>query len=331
MSSLVSVIIPAYNAEMYIKNCLQSVIEQTYQNIEIICVDDGSQDNSREIICNLAEKCDKIKYIFQQNAGVSAARNNGLSVAKGDFIVFLDSDDYIHPQAIELLLDCESKTHADIVFCECKTTNKTNEETSFINSYSYSYPDFDFLFNGTDQLGRCVWGKLIKSELALKYKFPVGLNFGEDTYYMVSMLKNNLKIVLINESLWFYYSNPTSLSHGVSIESEIQMLSSFDILFTELEKSDCDFLKGYVLKSIYRSFFTIRSYFANINGNKEILTKNKKYARKWFKTLCFCNYVKPKNKIAYIAFYCSRLIYEKAFIMHDPTMKDYYKRLRKNK
>ena len=98
MSALVSVIIPVYNAEKYIENCLKSVINQTYKNVEIICVDDGSKDRSSEIIKNLSAAFSKIRYIFQENAGVSAARNNGLSVAEGDFIVFLDSDDYIHPQ-----------------------------------------------------------------------------------------------------------------------------------------------------------------------------------------------------------------------------------------
>lgn len=329
MSALVSVIIPVYNAEKYIENCLKSVINQTYKNVEIICVDDGSKDRSSEIIKNLSAAFSKIRYIFQKNAGVSAARNNGLSVAEGDFIVFLDSDDYIHPQTIELFIDCQKQTNADIVCCQYKSTNKTDEESVNIEKYSFSSPDFEYLFNSSDRIGRCVWGKLIKSEIAKNYKFPLDLKLGEDSYYMITILKDDVKVALIPEKLWYYYSNSVSLTHDVSPQTEMEMLRGFDRLLTELQKNNNSFLKGYVLESIYKSYFRIRSLTAGINDAKEVHKENKKYGKKWLKRLAFCTYIKPKKKITYIVFYCSRLIYEKVFILHDPSMKDYYQNLRK--
>lgn len=329
MSALVSVIIPVYNAEKYIANCLKSVMNQTYENIEIICVDDGSKDRSGSIIKSLAENCSKIKYVYQQNAGVSAARNNGLSAAEGDFIVFLDSDDYIHPQTIELFLDCEEKAGADIVCCKYKSTQKTDERTDFIEKYDFTYPDYEYLFNSSDRIGRCVWGKLIKSDVAKKCEFPLNLKLGEDLYYMVKVLESNLKISLINEELWFYYSNPDSLTHIVSIESEIQMLRHFDSLCADIQNSDCGFLKGFVLETIYKSFFRIRSRLTGVKSQKSSLKECKKCGRKWLLSFLKCSNIKSKTKIIYTVFYFSRLIYEKIFIMHDPTMKDYYNNLRK--
>ncbi|HAS37211.1 MAG TPA: glycosyltransferase family 2 protein, partial [Ruminococcaceae bacterium] len=98
MSALVSIIIPVYNLEKYIKHCLESVVNQTYKELEIICIDDGSTDGSAEIIKSMAENDPRIKYIYQENAGVSAARNKGLDTATGEYVMFVDGDDYIHYQ-----------------------------------------------------------------------------------------------------------------------------------------------------------------------------------------------------------------------------------------
>lgn len=123
MSALVSVIIPVYNLENYIENCLNSIISQTYKNLEILCIDDGSTDKSADKIKSMAEKDERIKYIYQENAGVSAARNKGLDVFTGDYVMFVDGDDYIHPQMVEILYDCINDGY-DMVCTFAQTTDK---------------------------------------------------------------------------------------------------------------------------------------------------------------------------------------------------------------
>ena len=116
----ISVIIPVYNVEKYLQKCLESIVNQTFCDWELIAVNDGSSDKNSDILRQYAEYDTRIKVINQQNSGVSAARNAGLDVAKGDFVCFIDSDDYVHPQMLELLLNAAEKENADVAiasFC----------------------------------------------------------------------------------------------------------------------------------------------------------------------------------------------------------------------
>ena len=114
---LVSVIIPAYNIEDYIGRCLDSIISQTYKNLEIIVVDDGSKDHTGEILDNYAKKDRRIKVIHKENGGVSSARNKGIEVAEGDYIGFIDGDDLIEPGMYKTLVDLLEEENADIAHC----------------------------------------------------------------------------------------------------------------------------------------------------------------------------------------------------------------------
>lgn len=113
--SLISIIVPCYNVERYVEQCIRSIIGQSYKNIEIITVDDGSPDNSPQILDKLANEDSRIKVIHKQNAGVSAARNSGLDVATGDYIVFVDGDDYLAPDYVDYMLSLAVRDNADLV------------------------------------------------------------------------------------------------------------------------------------------------------------------------------------------------------------------------
>ena len=126
---VVSVIIPVYNVEKYLEECIDSVLAQTYQNIEIILVDDGSTDSSGLICDRYAEKNTNISVIHQKNSGLSAARNSGLNKANGDYIYFLDSDDYISADAIEKLFSIAENDKSDIVFFDAYLSQIKPEES----------------------------------------------------------------------------------------------------------------------------------------------------------------------------------------------------------
>ena len=111
MEPLVSIIVPVYNLEGYVTNCLNSLVNQTYRNLEILCIDDGSTDKSADMIKAFAEKDDRVIYLYKENGGVSSARNMGLDMFKGEYVMFVDGDDYLHPQAVEMLFFPFSQSH----------------------------------------------------------------------------------------------------------------------------------------------------------------------------------------------------------------------------
>lgn len=125
--ALVSVIIPVYNVEAYLRECVESVINQTYKNLEIILIDDGSTDSSGEICDKYAEKDSRISVVHQENGGLSVARNTGLINANGDYIYFLDSDDYIAPNTLEVLVSIAEKDNSDIVFFDAVSFTDTDD------------------------------------------------------------------------------------------------------------------------------------------------------------------------------------------------------------
>ena len=123
----ISIIIPVYNVEKYLHECLDSIINQTFKDLEIICVDDGSTDKSSEILEEYEQKDKRFTVISQPNKGVSAARNRGMQQAKGKYIMFVDSDDYVHPRFYELLLQALKEEGADIAGCDVKKVCKTEK------------------------------------------------------------------------------------------------------------------------------------------------------------------------------------------------------------
>ena len=135
---LVSIIIPVYNVDKYISSCIESVINQTYKNIELILVDDGSSDKSGEIIDNYIEKDSRIKVIHKKNSGVSAARNTGIDVARGDYICFADGDDWLMEDYVEHLLDLCIDNDADVAYTKDMFTTFYKKQVVSTNTYIYT-------------------------------------------------------------------------------------------------------------------------------------------------------------------------------------------------
>ena len=213
---LISIIVPVYNAEKTIKKCIDSILAQTYEAFELILINDGSKDNSLNILKEYEALDERILVVTQENSGVSVTRNKGINEAKGDYIVFVDSDDYIKENALEILVnEIESNDKLDIVisgFCIIKDNND-----KFINAISdnKAFDSLDFLLN--EKLFKFIstpWGKVYKSEIIKNnnIQFDKNLSLGEDTIFVLEYLKYIRNVEFINESLFFINETEGSLS-----------------------------------------------------------------------------------------------------------------------
>lgn len=213
MDSLISVIVPVYNVEKYVEKCVRSIINQTYTKLEIILVDDGSTDASGNICDNIA-KCEKrVKVIHKENGGLSDARNKGLEVAKGDFVSFIDSDDYISKEMIETLAYNIEQYNADISVCAYdmiyENKNIIIANKNMLQEYTAEQA-IEVLFDKND-IGVIAWNKLYKIELFNNVKFPVGKHFEDiNTIYKVISMAN--KIVYDPIALYHYVQRNGSIN-----------------------------------------------------------------------------------------------------------------------
>lgn len=207
MSGLVSVIIPVYNMKNFIKNCVDSVLSQTYKNIEIILVNDGSEDNSLSVCKAIAKDNSNIVLIDQQNQGVSVARNVGIEVAKGDFLTFLDADDTLNPQALEKLVSSAQKYDSDI------TIGKIHENEK-IQSGILEDKDFLVKILEDNPVGYYSCRILYKRTFVKDIRFPEGFGCGEDSYFVFECALKKPKAVVIEDHVYNYYVNENSATHS---------------------------------------------------------------------------------------------------------------------
>lgn len=210
MADLVSIIVPIYNVERYLERCIKSLISQTYEKIEIILVDDGSPDNC-SLICDEWKKKDKrIKVIHKKNGGLSDARNAGLRIAAGSYIIFVDSDDWVEPNMIDVMLSELQKNNADT--CACGIFyNYPEKETIRVEKYTVG-DSLTFLEKLYDDAKYpvCAWNKLYKKKLLSNFEFPVG-KICEDAFTTYKLIDKANRIVQINIPLYHYSIRENSI------------------------------------------------------------------------------------------------------------------------
>ncbi len=227
-NNLISVIIPIYNREKYIEECLQSVFNQTYQNFEIIIVDDGSTDDSYKICEGIAQTDNRIKLFAANHGGVSAARNIALDNAKGEFIFFLDSDDVIYPALLETLVCGIKNNKADISATDVITVHndywhKVQKKLSTASldigetEYHNSYETIDYAINKKSPLG-CIGGVMMRKDLIGDTRFSKDIHIGEDFYFIYENLIKNASAVFLKPR-WYYtriHDNNSSWDYAYS-------------------------------------------------------------------------------------------------------------------
>jgi len=226
---LISVIVPVYNVEKYLSNCLDSIINQTYRNLEIILVDDGSTDGSVKICDDYAKKDNRIIVIHKENGGASTARNKGLDIAKGDYISFIDSDDYINCYMLEHLLNAIIRDNTDISICKIKFTKSLvescNDNKDGISSVIMVDDVYEKLYNGQGLEMTSPCNKLIAKSVFKDLRYPVGI-INEDIAILHLLMDRIREVSYINEIYYYYYQHDASVTHKKN-PSATQCVQSF--------------------------------------------------------------------------------------------------------
>ena len=223
MNDLVSIIVPIYKVEPYLRRCLDSIVNQTYTNLEIILVDDGSPDRCPQICDEYATKDNRITVIHKKNGGLSDARNTGLDFCKGEYVSFVDSDDWVANSFIESLIREINNHNADIGVANFIRT--TSPSSAKINpNYSRNIEELDSLQSvkklWTNNYVTFVtaWGKIYKTSLFSSIRFPKG-KIHEDEYTTYKLLYRASKTVFLNTPLYFYFQRDDSIMANVSSDS----------------------------------------------------------------------------------------------------------------
>ena len=222
MTEKITVIVPVYNVENYLEKCLDSLINQTYKNLEIIVINDGSTDNSGEICQEYAQKDNRIVYIEKENGGLSDARNVGLDKMTGSYVTFIDSDDWVELNYVEILYKKIIEYQADIAVGNYYSYNE-DEETYYFHIYGNSYYEevydnisiFENLYESQEMKSFALisaWGKLYKAKLFDYLRFDKG-KLGEDGYFNQKMYLSVNKVVYLNKGLYAYRQRSGSITN----------------------------------------------------------------------------------------------------------------------
>lgn len=233
---LISVILPCYNVERWLDDCFKSIKAQTYQNIEVIFVDDGSKDNTLKMIEDFCKSDERFKFVSKPNGGVSSARNSGLAAANGEFVYFCDPDDVLHPQILEILhKTCKD---ADLSVCSFK---QIGEEKKFDQCKLKSYSSAKIKTTNCDIMRKfvsqkwkwCPWNKLYKMENIKKIQnfpnvFETEISVGEDFEFNLKYFQTIEKLNFTNQRLYFYRQRNGSAMRSNFSEKMLKISNIFD-------------------------------------------------------------------------------------------------------
>ncbi|HFI0458074.1 TPA: glycosyltransferase family 2 protein [Streptococcus suis] len=275
MPPLISVIIPIYNVEKYLERCLDSVVNQTFTNLEIILVNDGTPDGSVAIAEAYQEKDKRIKLIHQENAGLSEARNTGIVAATGDYIAFLDSDDWLELDAYEYLLQLLVAHDADISIGGIRRTEIVVSETTSENQVELltqkEYAKRYFKI-GSQEIHYYVWNKLYRRDVVIGVKQPKGL-YAEDVPSTFMYILNTSKVVISDKVIYNYFVNLDGLSANFS-KRHFDVLKGWDIVVAKANQSGDSDYQDWALFNRKRANFALLTELALSDNYSQVKADN---------------------------------------------------------
>ena len=289
VGDLISVIIPVYNREAYLRDCLDSVCGNTYQNLEIIIVNDGSTDKSAEIIDSYASRDKRIVVINQENGGVNSARNMALSIAKGEWISFVDSDDWISRNYFEILLGYTYDSISNVVVCE---KDYGYERTPDLNPMATNMEFETERINGVDaglflQRRGNVWGILYQRDVIKGLLFDTNVRYAEDRLFNLHIMAyrgEKLRMCLCKAKIYSYWQN--SMGADVLLEDEnwcIPLIDGEISIINNLQNGHMKFLLSEIFAKAFLSY-RYGSMFNKTSQRRENIKKYRKILYSYMKT-----------------------------------------------
>ncbi len=323
MNEKISVIIPVYNVEEYLARCLESVIQNTYKNIEIICIDDGSTDNCNDILREFASIDNRIKIIKKENGGLSSARNAGLRFCSGEFVSFVDSDDWIHPLHFETLLKIQNTHNSDIVISDLKTVSKKNEfENIIFESLNVHELSLEQIYSNHNTKSY-VTGRLFRKSIIKNTIFPEGIVLEDALFNALVMCKTHpLKVTHVHVAMYYYFQRQASLVHKINGKDLVELSEVY--LTHTLSETDKQAKKIFAIETIKRTLFA--RYI--LSFSKENISEKEKcnhILNSSIKQLNKLNCVSRKVLVKYFVLYRMPQAYRLFRIISDPTMLEWEK------
>lgn len=310
ISDIISVIVPIYNAEVYLEQCLDSIKKQTYKNFEVILIDDGSTDKSQEICKKFCDSDKRFKLICQKNFGVSVARNRGIEEATGKYIFFCDSDDFCNIDIFENIM--KKIGHNDLLCFGYTKTYKNTQENFILNTTINDSKIIRNLIFESDYVRGYLWNKIFNLKVIKdnNIKFNENIHFCEDLIFVSDFLNYTQKVIYINEIGYNYRMRRNSVTINFFNKKNVSILGAYNYLLKHCKESEiCDTLKIEYLLYYYklRKYIDIKKDkdFINnevlneqnkiIKNNFDLKTKIKLYIIKYFYYIYIFLY-KFKNK-----------------------------------
>ena len=301
----VSILIPAYNAAAFLPKCLDSVLNQTYQDLQVVIVDDGSKDNTLEVCRKYAEKDSRIEVYHQENQGVAATRNHLLEKIKGDYVLFVDADDWIELDMVEYLVSLATELDAEMVMCDRVINDaKPSVIEPKINILPQEEAIRDFLLH--DYFVGSLWNKLLSRSLLHNEQFHRGISYGEDALFIWGALQKVNNVVVSDKQLYHYYMNEESISHQSFGDKKLTGHLTWSIItedvakrwpqFLDIAKSSFGLQDMYLLRAASQSGYkkndeikkiqkTVKAYLPQILSRKNLGIKDRIYAQvicRWY-------------------------------------------------
>lgn len=313
---MISVIVPVYNVEVYLPRCIESILGQTYKDFEILLIDDGSTDNSGKICDKYAKRDNRCIAIHQQNRGVYNARNTGLNHATGEYISFVDSDDYIHPQMLEILYKALQKGDYDFSMVAYKQvwdyskyspiikTNTCILDTSTLihRLYNISYKN-----NSLSEMScQVLWNKLYKKNLIGKSRFKI--TGSGDTEFNNRIYLKTKSAIYIDESLYYWYQRATSITHQSINLNFIDRINSYFISLNEIPQNYIDY-RACCLEKLYKTMINVRYHSQDTQFHDYTVKLIAQIKKQTIKEFLMNKSIKQTTRLGLLIFYYMPFLY----------------------
>ncbi|WP_010632945.1 glycosyltransferase family 2 protein, partial [Sporolactobacillus vineae] len=259
MDHLITIIVPVYNVAKYLSKCIRSIINQSYPNLEIILIDDGSTDNSGRLCDQFAKLDKRIRVIHKKNGGLSDARNAGIDLAKGELIAFVDSDDYIHRDMYLRMYEVMLKYHCDIVEVDFQEVNEKVDPNNIPEEYAIKVFDRKCAIINTIVDHYCrnyVWNKLYRKDLWVNIRFPKGRAF-EDVYTTHRVINKVTSLVKLEIPLYYYFQRNNSIVRSSSVKNNVDHCEALNETLLFMKEMYPDLLPLVCIKYDYDMFYCL--------------------------------------------------------------------------